>query len=172
MNKWIIFLRVIKNEFFKEKVYVATIKVIEGDSAPRGRIYDRNGKLVVDNIAVRTIAYKKNGLGVKDEIDLAYKIASLIDVKFGRLTDDDLRSFWVLNNSSEARSFITDDEYNQLSERKIDSDTIERYKIERVPSEYIDKYEDLDKEAAYIYKLMNTGYYYIDKVIKKDDVSA
>ena len=168
---YLFYVQIIKNSFFKDKVMLATIKVVEGDSAPRGRIYDRNGKLIVDNIAVKAITYKKDGLSTSEEISLAYKVASLIDVNYSKLSDDDLRSFWVKNNSVEASSFITDQEYTELDERKIDSDTIEKYKLERVPKEYLDNYKEIDREAAYIYKLMNTGYYYTDKIIKKDNVT-
>jgi len=168
---YLYYVQIMKRSFFKEKVEIATIKVVEGDSAPRGRIYDRNGKLVVDNIAVRTIVYKKNGLGTKDEIDLAYKIGSMIDVNFKRLSEDDIRFFWLRNNYDASRDFITDQEYNDLKERRIDSDTIEKYKLERIPKEYLDNYNDVDLEACYIYKLMNTGYNYAEKVIKKDGVT-
>ena len=169
---YLFYVQIMRRSYFKEKVEVATIKVVEGDSAPRGRIYDRNGKLVVDNIAVRTIVYKKNGLSTKDEINLAYKVGSMIDVNFSRLTDDDKRLFWLKNNYDEASKFITESEYNDLKERKIDSDTIEKYKLERIPKEYLNRYSDNDLEAAYIFKLMNTGYNYAEKVIKKDNVSA
>ncbi len=168
---YLYYVQIMRKAFFKEKVEAATIKVVEGDSAPRGRIYDRNGKLIVDNIAVRTIVYKKNGISTKDEIELAYKIGSMIDVNFKRLSEDDIRFFWLRNNYDASRDFITDQEYNDLKERKIDSDTIEKYKLERIPKEYLEVYNDNDLEAAYIYKLMNTGYNYIEKVIKKDDVT-
>lgn len=168
---YLFYVQIIRNDYFKDKVYSATIKVVYGDSAPRGRIYDRNGKLIVDNVAVKTITYKKTGLSTKEEIDLAYKIGSMIDVSFKKLSDNDLRYFWVINNSSLADSFITEQEYIDLEERRIDSEVIDSYKLERVPKKYLDQFTDKDREAAYIYKLMNTGYYYTDKVIKKYDVS-
>ena len=158
---YLFYVQIIRNVYFKEKVNLATVKVVLGDSAPRGRIYDRNGKLVVDNIAIRTITYKKSGLSSLEEIGLAYK----------KLSDSDLRSFWIINNSSKADDLITDQEYKDLSERKISSDDIYSYKLERVPSDELESYGSDDLEAAYIYKLMNTGYDYEDKVIKKD-VSA
>ena len=43
--------------------------------------------------------------------------------------------------------------------------------MERIPKEYINGYSSVDKEAAYIYKLMNTGYSYAEKVIKKENVT-
>ena len=168
---YLFFVQVIKNNYFKEKVVDATVRIVYGDSAPRGRIYDRNGKLIVDNIAVKTIVYKKNGLSTLEEIELAYKVASMIDVDFKSISDDDLRVFWLKNNQDEAKSFITEDEVKSLNERKLTSDDIEKYKLERIPKEYIDSYDDSDKEAAYIYMLMNDGYSYAEKIIKKDDVT-
>ena len=168
---YLYYVQIMRNDFFKKKVEVATIRVVEGDSAPRGRIYDRHGRLIVDNIAVRTIVYKKGGLNTKDEISLAYKIGSMISVDYKKLSDDDKRNFWLRNNYSEASKFITDSEYNDLKERRIDSDTIEKYKLERIPNEYLEAYSETDLEAAYIYKLMNTGYNYAEKVIKKDNVT-
>ena len=135
---YLYYVQIVRQTFFKEKVEVATIRVVDGDSAPRGRIYDRNGKLIVDNVAVRTIVYKKAGLGTKAEIDLAYKIGSMINVDYKKLNEDDLRNFWLRNNYNEASKFITSEEYNDLKERKIDSDTIEKYKLERIPKEYLD----------------------------------
>lgn len=168
---YLFYIQVIRCDFFKEKVKKATVKVVLGDSAPRGRIYDRNGKLIVDNIAVKSIVYKKNGLSTSEEVDLAYKIGSMIDVNYSKLSESDLRYFWLINNYDVAYSFITDQEYSLLEERKIDSETIEKYKLERIPKSNLDSYSDVDKEAAYIYKLMNSGYNYAEKVIKKDNVT-
>lgn len=168
---YLFYVQVIRCDFFKEKVKKATVKVVLGDSAPRGRIYDRNCKLIVDNIAVKSIVYKKNGLSTSEEVDLAYKIGSMIDVNYSKLSESDLRYFWLINNYDVAYSFITDQEYSLLEERKIDSETIEKYKLERIPKSNLDSYSDVDKEAAYIYKLMNSGYNYAEKVIKKDNVT-
>lgn len=168
---YLFYIQVIRNDFFKDKVIESTIKVVYGDSAPRGRIYDRNGRLIVDNIAVKTITYKKSGLSTSEEISLAYKLGSILDIDYKKLSDEDLRNFWIKNNPTLADDLITDDEYLDLKERRIDYSTIEKYKLERVPKEVLDSYSSSDKEAAYIYKLMNTGYNYEDKVIKKDNVS-
>ena len=146
---YLYYVQIVRRDYFKEKVELATIRIVEGDSAPRGRIYDRNGRLIVDNVAVRTIVYKKNGLSTKDEISLAYKIGGMIDVDFKKLSQDDLRYFWLKNNYDAAGDFITDQEYNDLKERRIDSSTIEKYKLERIPKEYLEMYSDVDLEAAY-----------------------
>ena len=52
-------LQIIDYNTYLDKLTIATEKTVEGDSAPRGRIYDRNYNLLVDNEAIKTIYYKK-----------------------------------------------------------------------------------------------------------------
>ena len=40
---YLFYVQIIRNVYFKEKVNLATVKVVLGDSAPRGSIYDSNG---------------------------------------------------------------------------------------------------------------------------------
>ena len=51
-------LQILQNEKYLTSLTTATEKTIKGSSAPRGRIYDRNYKLLVDNQAIKTIYYK------------------------------------------------------------------------------------------------------------------
>ena len=77
----------------------------------------------------------------------------------------------VSYNKEEAKKRITDKEWKKYENRKLTSDEIEDLKIERVTDEDLEDYEKLDKEACYIYNLMNKGYYYTEKTIKKENVS-
>lgn len=163
------FYQIIKNKYYLNEVSKLNEKIVEGETSPRGRIYDRNGNILVDNVAVKTVYYKKPAnITMQEEIELSYKVAELIDVDYSNLSDYNLRYFWVINHKVEAKSLITDQEYELLKERKIDSDDILNYKIERVSSYTLSSYEELDKEAAYIYYLMNKGYFYSLKVIDND----
>ena len=55
----IVYMQVIKYDDYKVELKRLTKKIVDGPSTPRGRIYDRNGKIIVDNEAVKTIYYKK-----------------------------------------------------------------------------------------------------------------
>ncbi len=166
------YVQIIKNDFYKEKLKELSQVIVDGGSSARGRIYDRNGRIIVDNKAVKTIYYKKElGTTTSDEVIMAYKIANLIELDYSGLNDYDLIYFWVINNPRSAKGKITNEEWKQLDERKITLDTIEKYKRERITKEELDEYTDLDKKAAYIYYLMNNGYYYDEKVIKNKDVT-
>lgn len=166
------YIQIIKNNHYKSKLEVLNKNIVEGTTAPRGRIYDRNKKLIVDNVPNKEIYYKKqSGINTKEEIKLAYTMADLIDVPFSKLSDRNLRKFWVKSNPEKAKAKIKKAEWNDLDYRKITAEEIEELKLNRVSDEELAKYNDRDKEAAYIYYLMNKGYSYADKVIKKDQVT-
>ena len=165
------YLQVLKSDEYTERLAYSTEKTIESTSAPRGRIYDRNYNLLVDNEAVKTIYYKKReGVTTKDEIDLAYVIADNIDIDYSKVNDTRLKNFYYKAHYDECRDLITDKEWDKYEKRKLnDSDIIDLI-FERI-SDKVNEYTDRDKKAAYIYYLMNKGYSYSEKVIKNRDVT-
>lgn len=166
---YLYYIQIIKKNYYQEVVEELSQIVVEGETAPRGRIYDRNGNVLVDNEAIKTIYYKKpNGISYEEEIELAYKISEMIDVDYHKLTDYNLRYFWILNNQGLANDLITSEEYQLLKERKISNNDILKYKINRVTSYELAKFSERDKEAAYVYSLMNEGYSYALKIIDSD----
>ena len=164
-------IQIVNGEYYSEKLKEVTGKTIDGTTAARGRIYDRNHKLIVDNKPVKIITYTKSNNTTKEEIKIAYTLATNIEVNYSDLTDLEIRKFWIKTNKEEANNLITQKEYKDLEERKITGDDIEKYKIERVKIEELNKYNELDKEAIKIYYLMNSGYSYSEKIIKSENVS-
>ena len=165
-------VQILKNKYYESKLEELTVTIIEGESTPRGRIYDRNGVLIVDNVSVKTIYYKKqNNVTTNDEIKMAYLVSDYINVDYDKLTDRMLKEFWVLNNRDKAKERITEEEWNLLEVRKLTNEDIEELKLKRVTEDDLKEYDSTDKEACYIYNLMNKGYYYTEKTIKNKDVS-
>lgn len=165
-------LQVLDTDEYSEQLVNATVKYVEGDSAPRGRIYDRNYNLLVDNQAVKTIYYKKpDDVTTKGEIELAYELALLIEVDYSKLSLKMLKTFWYKNNKEEAEAKITKAERKKYNERKLSDSDLEDLIMERITDEELAVYDEEDKEAAYIYYLMNKGYSYAEKVIKNKKVS-
>ena len=168
----VFYLQIIRHEEYKEKLETLTKRIVEGETAPRGRIYDRNGNIIVDNKSVKTIYYKKPAnFSTSKQIKLAYRVAEYIDVDYSKLTLNMLKRFWILNNPEKANKKIKAKEWKKLELRKITSDDIDSLKLERVTEDEISVYNDLDKEACYIFNLMNKGYYYTEKIIKNKDVT-
>ena len=146
-----------------------SVKTVYGDSMPRGKIYDRNYNVIVDNIGVKVVKYKKeSNVTNKDEVTLAYKLGEFLDVDFNLLKEDTLKTFWIVNNKSLADEKITEEEYEKYKRRELKLSDLENYKKERITPEELSIYNDVDKEAAYIYYLMTNGYYYDEKIIKEE----
>ncbi len=165
-------VQIVNHDFYVNKVEKLSQNIVTSTSTPRGRIYDRNGRIIVDNEAVKVIYYKKpNGITTKDEIAIAYKVADMITLDHNKLNEKELKKFWILNNQDAANEKITDDEWRLLEERKLTNEEIEDLKIKRVTSEELADFDKKDKLAAYIYYLMNLGYSFDEKVIKKDNVT-
>lgn len=166
------YIQVIKNNYYQKKVDILTQDIVEGSTAPRGRIYDRHHRLIVDNEPSKIIYYKKqSSITTAEEIKLAYEVGELINVDYKRLTDTNLRKFWIAKHPKKASKKITDKEWRQLEERKLTSDEINQKKLERITIEELNALTEVDREAAMIYTLMNKGYASQEKIIKKSDIT-
>ncbi|MDD3453697.1 MAG: penicillin-binding protein 2 [Bacilli bacterium] len=166
------YIQVIQKDKYVQKLNQLQVKVVEGPTAPRGRIYDRNNELIVDNKPIKEIYYvKPKKTTVKQEIKTAYFLAQILDVNYDNITEFILKNFWLKNNSTASLEKITNQEWEQLKQRKITTTDIEKIKIDRITTQELEKYNELDKEAAYIYYLMNKGYSYEEKIIKRDNIT-
>lgn len=170
----VLIFRISYLQLFNTKASVANLeklstKTVYGSTMPRGRIYDRNYNVIVDNVGTNMISYKREpGVKTKDEIDYAYILAEKLDIDFAKLTTNMLKDFWIANNKEKANDKITKNEYELYERRKIKASELETLKRKRITDEELSIYEDIDKESAYIYYLMNHGYSYDEKVIKEN----
>lgn len=164
------YVQVVKKDYYKKELKELIEKKIEGSTAPRGRIYDRNHKLIVDNEPLRVIYYEKKGNSIEEEIELSYKLANMLEIE-NKATEKMYKTFWMKKYPLKTNEKITKEELNLLEMRKITSDDILNYKYERITEEELKEFTDLDKKAAYIYNLMNKGYSYEEKIIKDENVT-
>lgn len=150
-----------------------SVKKVYGPSMPRGRILDRNYNVIVDNVGTNLISYKKDSSAtLNDEIKISYELAKNLSLDYENLKLYDLKHFWLIKNPKEGEKKITKKEKELYERRKIKASEIEKLKIDRVTSDELSKFNDIDKKAAYVYYLMNNGYYYDLKTIKDDATSS
>ena len=156
------FIQIIKNEYYVEKKKSLTERIIEGDTAPRGRIYDRNGVLLVDNKPNKVIYYKKySSVNRTEELDIVSFLSSIIDVNYKKITSKIHKDYYLALNPN--IKLITEEELELYENRQITYNDIMELKYSRISEEDL---ITIDKEEAYIYYLMNNGYSYEQKLIK------
>jgi len=141
-------VQLIDNDYYADYVFRNSRNIFYGDSTPRGKIYDRNGVVLVDNESVKTINYVKSpSSSVSSEIELAYTLSRNIEFNYTYLSDYNLKKFYLLLRGNYY-------DYDKMIDTVLDND--------------LSVLEEIDKEAAYVYYLMNNGYYYMPKALKKD----
>ena len=161
----------VKSDYYLAELERKTNRIILGSSAPRGRILDRNGNIIVDNIGVKTINYTKLiNVSEIDEIDIAASLAKVITLE-EEINDITIKEYWLINNKEEGDLLISKDENELLSHRKLTNDDIYKLKLERITEEMLEEFTDEEKVAAKIYEMMNKGYKYEKKVIKNKNVT-
>lgn len=157
----------------KEK-HLATLNelsnvIVEGTSAPRGRIYDRNYNLLVDNESMPVITYQKNSdISKEEELNLAYQMISHLDLSYEKLQIRNLKEFFIAKNEKIMNERITAEEWKKVDRRILNMDDIYNLKLDRITDDDLNTLTDTDKKCAYLYYLMNNGYSYQEKIIKED----
>lgn len=161
------FIQVIDRDYYQEKKDTMTKKIVEGETAPRGRIYDRNGILLVDNKPNKVIYYNSDSkLNKEEKIEIITYLSSIIELDVKKVTIKMLKDYYLFYNSD--IQLITEDEIEKYKKRELSYEDILKIKYSRISDKDL---EEIDKEKAYIYYLMDNGYSYMDKIIKDQDVT-
>lgn len=161
-------LNILNHQQYLKKYRSKTTVFLYGNSAPRGRIIDCNGKVIVDNKGIKTIVYNKiKGIKKSTEIKTALKLATILDVPEGNIQE--LKNYYLVTHDL-GKNLITKEEYELLAKRKLTPNDIIEIKQNRITKKMLAKFTSIEKKSAYIYNKMNKGYSY-DKKIIKDNVS-
>lgn len=157
-------IQIINNDLYKEKLDNLTISTVKSTSTPRGRIYDRNYNLLVDNVGVKTIYYKrKKGTDFNEQLRIIKLLKDNIDIDYSSVSNTNLKEFYSLKYKDKFDKKITKKEYLKYKKRELKESDLRKIKMERINETDLNK---IDKKEAYLYYLMNKGYYYNENIIK------
>ena len=74
---------IIDKKTYTEDLSILTYSTVSGTSSPRGRIYDRNYNILVDNKSLKTITYRKQkGITNLEMIKVASELVPHIDLNY------------------------------------------------------------------------------------------
>ncbi|MBR1679948.1 MAG: hypothetical protein IJ704_04840 [Bacilli bacterium] len=136
-----------------------------GFPAPRGRILDRNGVVLVDNVGVLNIVYHKPyQVTIDYEIELSQKLSKYVsDVN---VTETQKKNYYLLTHEN-GKSLITQEEWDLWEQRKLSNEEIKEFKWNRISSDMIE-YSLEEEKVIYLFSKMNEGYSYQDKVLLRE----
>ncbi|HDR8072502.1 TPA: penicillin-binding protein, partial [Bacillus cereus] len=147
-----------------------------GISVPRGKIFDREGKAIVDNKAIRTITYTKmKGVKSEDILNITRELAKVIEMPqqdIEKLTETDKKDFWMQLNTEKAQAKVTKQDEAKFREQQMGGKEfdkkIEELRRQRVTDEELTDLTPQDLEVLAIKSKMDSGYLMTPQVIKKD----
>ncbi|MFC9539116.1 peptidoglycan D,D-transpeptidase FtsI family protein [Lysinibacillus sp. NPDC056959] len=170
------YMQIVKGEDYvrelerKEEVPVNT-------SVPRGRMYDRYGRILVDNQPENAITYTKMPTTTTEEmLEIAEKLAQLIEQPINRVTLRDKQDFWIIKNHDAAYEKVTDAEEKKIRAQENISTSqingeIDKLVRERITNEELLQLTDKDMEVLAIFREMVSGYNLSPQIIKSENVS-
>ena len=159
---------VINKDKYNQELNKLTYSRVLGTSSPRGRIYDRNYNIIVDNKSLKTITYQKiKGTSNLEMVEVARKAIRYLNLDYDKLTKRAKKEYYYVINKKYCDSLVTKEEKDKVSQKKMTQTELQELKYQRIPDEKLEFSEDENK-TAYLYYLMNKGYTYEEKIIKSD----
>lgn len=143
-------VQIAQGDHFKEELTKTTSQVAHMD-APRGKMFDRFGHVLVDNNLELSLTYTNPG-GVKaeDMLELAKEVAQLIELDVSKVRERDQREYYYTTlNEKERKKLLPKkdvkpkDEYKEI--------------IKAIPDEVLEGLSDEENKVATIFGRMASG---------------
>lgn len=140
----------------KEDVTVST-------PVPRGKMFDRQGHVIVNNKPLRTVTYTKmRGVDSKEVLQVARDLAKLIEMSqedMDKLTETDKKDFWMQLNEKRAAAKVTKEDESKFRKQEIEGKEldkkVEELRRERITQEELNELSKEDIEVLVIKSKMN-----------------
>ncbi|RDW19204.1 penicillin-binding protein 2 [Oceanobacillus arenosus] len=164
-------VQILNGEAYQDEID-RTIQDTTKIPVPRGKIFDRNYNVVVDNEPVYSITYTPaKGIQAKERLDVAKKLAEYITMDseeyIDKVTDRDKREYWYLENKTKADERLTE-------EAKAEMDNAEVYNatLDLITDAEIANYAKQELEVMAIKKELDKAYSLTPQIVKNKDVTA
>lgn len=151
-----------------------TEDVTINNPVPRGKMFDRNGKVIVDNTPENAITYTNSGAKQGDMLDVAENLARYIEKDTSKVQERDKKDYWYIKNQKRADKKVTKKEMDKLKEKfegkELDKE-VYRLKLERITEEELNELTASDLEIIAIYRDFTSGYALTPQIVKNKDVT-
>ncbi|MCQ6279188.1 penicillin-binding protein 2 [Bacillus sp. EB600] len=164
------FVQIIFGENFQRELARKEDFIIN-NPVPRGKMLDRNQKVIVDNIPLSAIIYRKNSPSQEEMLKTAEKLSKLIDKNTEKVTDRDKKDFWILKNPKLADAKITNREKALYKLNRLSDRDIYNLKLNRISDNEVKQLSNDDLEVLAIYREFNLADESTSQIVKNDRVS-
>ena len=168
-------VQIVYGEDYKREIE-RTEDVTVNNPVPRGKMYDTNGNIVVDNEPENAITYTNNGASQEEMIEVAERLAKLIEKEPDKVTERDKKDFWILKNKDKAEKKVPESEQKELETKYEDedefNDKVYKLTLERITEKDLNELTDEELEVLAIYREFISGYKFTPQIVKNKNVTA
>lgn len=151
-----------------------TEDVTVNSPVPRGKIYDRTGKVIVDNKPENAITYTNTGAKQDEMLSVAERLAKLIDKNTDKVQEREKKDYWIMKNPDRADALVSENELAKLKEtlegKELDR-KIYQLKIDRITDKELAELTEEDLEILAIYREFTSGYALTPQIVKNKNVT-
>ncbi|GEP78518.1 peptidoglycan D,D-transpeptidase FtsI family protein [Staphylococcus carnosus] len=141
------------------------------ESVPRGRILDRNGKILVDNASKKSITYTRGRKTSQTEIlDTAKRLSKLIKMDTDHITTRDKQDFWTQLHPDKAADMMKKEE-KMLNNGEISQDQYDEELHQKIKKKQLNQLTKKDLQVLAIYREMMAGSTLNPQTIKNSGVT-
>lgn len=145
--------------------------VTVNNPVPRGKMLDRNHKVIVDNKPLNAITYTNEGASQKEMLQVAAKLARIIEKDTDKVRERDMKDFWMIKHPEEAKNLIKDKEMELFRNKKLKDKDLYKLQIERITKKHLSELTQQEIEELAIFSIMNSGYKFVPQIIKNEGVT-
>ncbi|MTH52430.1 penicillin-binding protein [Bacillus mangrovi] len=141
-------------------------------TVPRGKIYDRNYSALVDNEPLNAITYTRSSAAShEDRLEIAKKLAGMIEQKTDKVTERDMKDYWLITRPEEAEKKITDQDRQKVQDGEIPEGQLYDLQLSRITKEDLSSISKEELEILAIKRQMDAGYTMTPQIIKNKEVT-
>ncbi|MFP5113614.1 peptidoglycan D,D-transpeptidase FtsI family protein [Bacillaceae bacterium C204] len=159
-------LQIVFGDDFKREIE-RTEDITVNNPVPRGKMFDRNGKVIVDNKPLNAITYTKyQQTTQKEMLQTAERLAKIIDIETKKLPVRDKKDFWILIHPEKAKDKITEKEWALYKQNELNDKQIYDLQLKRITENEINGLNKEELKTLAIYRQFNSGYALTPQIVK------
>ncbi|MEW4284084.1 peptidoglycan D,D-transpeptidase FtsI family protein [Priestia koreensis] len=164
-------VQIVNGKTYEKQVEKTEDKTID-NPVPRGEIFDRYNRVMVDNQPLNAITYTRySNTTQEDRLRVARKLAQYIDKDTSKVTERDQKDYWLQTRPKQAKQKITKKEWALFSDSKLTDKQIYDKQLERITEKDLQSISKQELEVIAIKREMDSGYTQTTQTIKNEGVT-
>lgn len=153
------FIQIVQGEDYVKELQ-KTSNVTARIDSPRGLIYDRYGNILVDNELELSLTYTAPSMNPKpkEKLEIAQKLEQLIDIETDKITERDMKDYWILTRDEKAKAKLTKEDKDRLADDEEKDKKEYKLTLDRITEADLAEITDKEMRVLAIKREMDRGY--------------